>query len=321
MQCEDDPNWVAIPTGNWPGATCAWYSNNPGSYCGAGTDASGVTAQVACPVACRSGCFLDDNDQGDDFVELSERSPSAAVQVAGDSQQAFGGLGWAVLVLRAGVTYDLTFDDRQPSRVGQSDVRALCCPGGSDFCDCATRVRLVLIGTDGNTVVATSTALGGARYPGDPDSLGGTRNAPILGFVAPTDGRYFLAVYDYHEEGGGPVPITLLVNNRPTVLCADRPDGNCVESYADRCVDQTDWMILPDNVHWRIPTGCHYWVNNGWCKSDGTVGKATVASIDRHHALHCTACTALHCTALHCTALHCTALHLHCILNLLHSLI
>jgi hypothetical protein len=109
------------------------------------------------------------------------------------------------------------------------------------------------------------------------------------------------------------VPITLLVNNRPTVLCADRPDGNCVESYADRCVDQTDWMILPDNVHWRIPTGCHYWVNNGWCKSDGTVGKATVASIDRHHALHCTAlhCTALHCTALHCTALHCTALALH----------
>ena len=103
---------------------------------------------------------------------------------------------------------------------------------------------MVLVGTDGNTVVAKSTGIGGARVPGMPDGIQGTRNTPIIGFTAPTDGQYFLAVYDYHIEGGGPVPVTLEVNSRPAVLCSDRPDSNCVDEYPDQCVDQRNWVIL-----------------------------------------------------------------------------
>ena len=37
----------------------------------------------------------------------------------------------------------------------------------------------------------------------------------LLGFRAPTSGDYLLAVYDYHHEGSGPVPVELKVNDRP----------------------------------------------------------------------------------------------------------
>ena len=105
---------------------------------------------------------------------------------------------------------------------------------------------MVLVSTDGNTVLSKSTGIGGARVPGLPDGVAGTRNTPIIGFTAPSSGQYFLAVYDYHIEGGGPVPITLEVNTRRPVLCADRTDSNCVERYPDQCVDQSNWVILPD---------------------------------------------------------------------------
>ena len=239
------------------------------------TSSSPLRQSGLCPTAClppgTPGSDL--TGRPADVVTLSERSPSASVVVPGDAQTV-GGLGWAILQLRAGVTYDVTFDDRQPGRVGQSDIRALCCPAGAYSCSCATRVRMVLVGTDGNTVVAKSTGIGGARVPGMPDGIQGTRNTPIIGFTAPTDGQYFLAVYDYHIEGGGPVPVTLEVNNRPTVLCSDRPDSNCVDEYPDQCIDQRNWVILPDHRNWRSPVDCHYFVNNGWCKSDGTAGWA-----------------------------------------------
>ena len=93
---------------------------------------------------------------------ISERAPSTSVAVAGDARTD-GGLGWALLQLRAGVTYDVTFADRQPGRTGQSAIRRICCPNGASSCTCATRVRMVLICTDGDTVLAKSAGIGGAR--------------------------------------------------------------------------------------------------------------------------------------------------------------
>ena len=54
------------------------------------------------------------------------------------------------------------------------------------------------------------------------------------------------------------------------MLCQDRTDSDCVESYL--CSDVPNWM---DDYH----TDCHYWVSNSWCLQ---VTQTTAAAAAEH---------------------------------------
>ena len=84
---------------------------------------------------------------------------------------------------------DVVFPDRLAGRAGQSAIRAKCCPDSPQACSCATRVRLVLVGPDGDSVVAVSTGLGAARgnfiskmagVEAAKDGIPSTRNSPYV---------------------------------------------------------------------------------------------------------------------------------------------
>ena len=225
---------------------------------GASVHTGGLRESGKCPPKCYAPT---DPTVSRLYHRITEDSPTADVYIPGDTSTT-GGSSWAILELRAGVTYDILMPDRWPARAGQSRIREECCGTTSSSCSCATRIRFVLIGPDGDQMAAVSTGFGAARSYPAPDGLPSTRNAPILGFKAPVDGNYYLALYDYHEEGGGRVPIELVVNTRPPVTCHDRPDSNCVESYADiGCTDQPTWM---SDAHMRSWVDCHYWTSNAW---------------------------------------------------------
>eukprot|EP01043_Picozoa_sp_COSAG02_P000911 COSAG02_NODE_18_length_54986_cov_345.599322_45_plen_238_part_00 len=57
--CEDDPAWTDVMVGRGP---CSSFATDREYYCSWGADAAGVTAAVACPVSCQSGCALTYDD-------------------------------------------------------------------------------------------------------------------------------------------------------------------------------------------------------------------------------------------------------------------
>ena len=131
---------------------------------------------------------------------------------------------------------------------------------------CAGRVRMLLIGPDGETVVAVSTGVGGARLGGAPDGTPSTRNAPIIGYEAAETGVYFVIVYDYHMEveRPGTVDLAVVIDTHPPVCCDDLRTSNCLERCT--CENTPGWLSSDGRVD------CHYYVSNNWCFSDGSPG-------------------------------------------------
>ena len=62
--CADDPSWTDVMQSRGP---CSSFATDREYYCSHGADAAGVTAAVACPVSCQSGCAL----TYDDCCEIS----------------------------------------------------------------------------------------------------------------------------------------------------------------------------------------------------------------------------------------------------------
>ena len=172
-----------------------------GGDMGASISTNPLSTNDKCPATC-----LPPQDTAMYSAQLSEDNPTGAVLLPYDVD----GVGWAILTLRQGVTCescaafhfmahfappdsaplavdDVVFPDRLAGRAGQSAIRAKCCPDSPQVCSCATRVRLVLVGPDGDSVVAVSTGLGAARgnfiskmagAEAAKDGIPSTRNSP-----------------------------------------------------------------------------------------------------------------------------------------------
>jgi hypothetical protein len=69
--CADDPAWTDVMVTGGPCSSFATDRDYYWYYCSRGADAAGVTAAVACPVSCQSGCAL----TYDDCCELPPSPP------------------------------------------------------------------------------------------------------------------------------------------------------------------------------------------------------------------------------------------------------